>query len=80
MRLCNAVCNQTVSAPHTQICGSSAGRNLFRPEGAHAPIHEKLMKEINSFGEFEVAPKKAMSVCGRKKQFVMIGPKRITRF
>ena len=24
------------------------------------PIHEKLMKEINKFGEFEIVPKKGL--------------------
>ena len=44
------------------------------------PIHEKLMKEINKFGGFEIAPKKGYVSLRRKKQFVMIGPKTNTRF
>jgi hypothetical protein len=44
------------------------------------PIHEKLMKEINKFGEFEIAPKKGYVSLRRKKQFVMIGPKTNSRF
>jgi hypothetical protein len=44
------------------------------------PIHEQLMKEINKFGEFEIAPKKGYVSLRRKKQFVMIGPKTNTRF
>jgi hypothetical protein len=44
------------------------------------PIHEKLMKEISRFGEFEVAPKKGYVSLRRKKQFVMIGPKTNSRF
>ena len=38
------------------------------------PIHDKLMAEINKFGEFEIAPKKTYISLRRKKQFAMIGP------
>jgi hypothetical protein len=44
------------------------------------PIHEKLMKHINKFGEFEILPKKGYVSLRRKKQFAMIGPKTNTRF
>ena len=44
------------------------------------PIHEKLMKEIREFGEFEIVPKKGYVSLRRKKQFAMIGPKTNTRF
>jgi len=44
------------------------------------PIHEKLMKEISKFGEFEIVPKKGYVSLRRKKQFAMIGPKTNTRF
>ena len=44
------------------------------------PIHEKLIAEINQFGEYEVAPKKGYVSLRRKKQFTMIGPKTNTRF
>lgn len=44
------------------------------------PIHEALMKHINEFGEFEIAPKKGYVSLRRKKQFAMIGPKTNTRF
>jgi hypothetical protein len=44
------------------------------------PIHEALMKHVNKFGEFEVAPKKGYVSLRRKKQFAMIGPKTNTRF
>jgi hypothetical protein len=44
------------------------------------PVHDKLMKAIAKFGEFEVAPKKGYVSLRRKKQFAMIGPKTSTRF
>jgi len=44
------------------------------------PIHEKLIQEINRFGEYEVVPKKGYVSLRRKKQFAMIGPKTNTRF
>lgn len=44
------------------------------------PIHEKLIKEINTFGDYEVVPKKGYVSLRRKKQFAMIGPKTNTRF
>jgi hypothetical protein len=49
--------------------------NLY--SGAKAqlrPIHEKLMAEIEKFGEFEISPKKTYLSLRRKKQFAMIGP------
>jgi hypothetical protein len=44
------------------------------------PIHERLMKAIHPFGEFEVLPKKGYLSLRRRKQFAMIGPKTNTRF
>jgi len=44
------------------------------------PIHEKLIREIDKFGEYEVAPKKGYVSLRRKRQFAMIGPKTNTRF
>ncbi len=44
------------------------------------PIHEKLIKGINNFGEFEIVPKKGYVSLRRTKQFAMIGPKTNTRF
>jgi hypothetical protein len=38
------------------------------------PIHDALMKQIERFGEFEVAPKKGYVSLRRKRQFAMIGP------
>jgi hypothetical protein len=50
------------------------------PKAAFRPIHEKLMNQINKFGEFEIVPKKGYVSLRRKKQFAMIGPKTNTRF
>ena len=43
------------------------------------PIHDRLMKAIGKFGEFEVAPKKNYLSLRRKKQFATIGPATATR-
>jgi len=50
------------------------------PKAGFRPIHEKLMKEINKFGELEIVPKKGYVSLRRKKQFAMIGPRTNTRF
>lgn len=50
------------------------------PKAGFRSIHEQLMKEINQFGEFEIAPKKGYVSLRRKKQFAMIGPKTNKRF
>ncbi|MFN0157829.1 MAG: DUF5655 domain-containing protein [Bacteroidota bacterium] len=49
------------------------------PKAELRPIHDALMKEINKFGEFEIAPKKAYVSLRRSKQFAMIGPATNTR-
>src|SRR5262245_21482600 len=43
------------------------------------PIHEKLMKEIGNFGEFEVVQKKGYVSLRRNTQFAMMGPKTNSR-
>lgn len=43
------------------------------------PIHDRLMAEIDGFGEFEIVPKKGYVSLRRKKQFSMIGPATNTR-
>ncbi len=44
------------------------------PKAILRPIHDRLMSSIQSFGEFEIAPKKGYLSLRRKKQFAMIGP------
>ena len=38
------------------------------------PIHDRVMAQIHSLGEFEIAPKKGYLSLRRKKQFTMVGP------
>lgn len=63
--------------------GASAGEVLdglyTGPKAALRPIHDRLMKEIRKFGEFEEAPKKTYVSYRRKKQFATIGPATNTR-
>jgi hypothetical protein len=43
-----------------------AGRDLLGTEGALRPIHDTLMAAIETFGPFEIAPKKGyVSLPGR---------------
>lgn len=50
------------------------------PKASLRPIHEKLMSAIQSFGEFEIIPKKGYVSLRRKRQFAMLGPATNTRF
>ncbi len=38
------------------------------------PIHDEIMKRVNSFGGFEILPKKGYLSLRRKRQFAMVGP------
>ena len=70
-------------ASAAEAAGKSAGDVLDEIyTGAKAPlrpIHDELMKAIDGFGEFEIAPKKGYVSLRRKKQFAMIGPATNTR-
>ncbi len=43
------------------------------------PIHHKIMSLVDSFGSFELIPKKGYLSLKQKRQFIMIGPKSNTR-
>jgi hypothetical protein len=43
------------------------------------PIHERIMSAVETFGPFEIAPKKGYLSLRRKKQFATIGPATNTR-
>jgi hypothetical protein len=66
-----------------QTQGLSAGDVLDQiytgPKASLRPIHDRLMQSIDTFGEFETAPKKGYVSLRRKKQFAMIGPATNTR-
>jgi hypothetical protein len=69
-----------VSAAEGKSTDAVLGEIYSGPKAGFRPIHEKLIKEMNKFGEFEIAPKKGYVSLRRKKQFAMIGPKTNTRF
>jgi hypothetical protein len=71
-------------ASAAKAAGASAEdvlREIYSGKKEHLrPVHDRLMKAIAGFGEFEVAPKKGYVSLRRKKQFAMLGPKTNDRF
>lgn len=81
----NALVHAILESDGTRAADGKSGDAVLNeiysgPKAAFRSIHEKLMKEINKFGEFEIVPKKGYVSLRRKKQFAMIGPKTNTRF
>ena len=81
----NSLVHAILQSDGTRVAEGKSGDAVLDEiySGAKAgfrPIHEKLIKEINKFGEFEIVPKKGYVSLRRKKQFAMIGPKTNTRF
>ena len=60
--------------------GAAVDEIYVGAKAALRPVHDRLMTAIESFGPFDIAPKKSYLSLRRKKQFVMIGPKTNTRF
>ena len=54
--------------------GNPADSLYTGAKAALRPIHDRLMAEIEPFGDFEIAPKKSYLSLRRKKQFALIGP------
>lgn len=54
---------------------------IYTGKKAHQrAIHDALMAHIDTFGPFEIAPKKGYVSLRRKRQFAMLGPKTTERF
>lgn len=50
------------------------------PKEKFFSLHQKLMDEIKSFGEFTISPKKSNVSLRRKRQFILLGPATNSRF
>lgn len=43
-------------------------------KAALKPVHDAILAQVSTFGDFEIAPKKGYVSLRRKKQFAMVGP------
>jgi len=63
------------SAPAPMVApGDPLDTIYIAAKAALRPLHEALMKRIDTLGAFEQAPKKTCISLHRKKQFAMLGP------
>ena len=60
--------------PAAAASPDTAVDEIYASKASLRPIHDALMKAIDRFGDFEVAPKKGYVSLRRRKQFAMIGP------
>ena len=59
--------------------GDLTGEMYTGPKATLRPIHDRLMAALDTFGPYEIAPKKGYFSFRRKKQFAMFGPTTNTR-
>lgn len=56
--------------------GGDVLADIYADNKAHLrPIHDKVMRAMKGWGEFEIAPKKGYVSLRRRKQFAMLGPR-----
>ena len=72
----NALAHAANSPTSVAGAGEDPLQQIYSGKKEHLrAIHDHLIAAISSWGEFEVAPKKAYVALRRKKQFAMLGPK-----